>query len=386
MKFSLAVAALACALLSILEFPQHLCAQAPQSMPPSDFHQLLQEMAQLSPNPCGPSHGKQEDWHSEDLELRLFSQAADVVVHSLNAGPGPSSSPEQRASAALNELEQVSSKTNATWPEENRFHFQLLDLSPALVVKMNIRAQETFFVFGVPEEDSGKPNHAWHNVGSEEISSALDAPTSRLNLFPLHRGPSRNARFLAKVVYGGCGGGGGVAYEALEWNPKGTGALEPLIEQDGSFGLDEKVPEFEPIGKLQTEGPLITLPYCWFSAIDTWDNPSLCAVDTYDVEGDEVRFRSRAYNRPDLVPVAKAIEYAEKRDYPAVLGYCTSEDVARALVREIPPGVEADDLGDSNQQRKRASRAWRSASVRIRSGEATGPLGRGEIQHRVAAE
>src|SRR5271166_685630 len=95
MKFSLAVAALACALLSILEFPQHLCAQAPQSMPPSDFHQLLQEMAQLSPNPCGPSHGKQEDWRSEDLELRLFSQAADVVVHSLNAGPGPSSSPEQ---------------------------------------------------------------------------------------------------------------------------------------------------------------------------------------------------------------------------------------------------------------------------------------------------
>jgi len=86
------------------------------------------------------------------------------------------------------------------------------------------------------------------------------------------------------------------------------------------------------------------LPYCWFSAIDTWDNPSLCAVDTYDVEGDEVRFRSRAYNRPDLVPVAKALEYAGKRDYPAVLGYCSSEDVARGLVREIPPEVFADDL------------------------------------------
>jgi hypothetical protein len=104
------------------------------------------------------------------------------------------------------------------------------------------------------------------------------------------------------------------------------------------------VPGFAQIGKLQTEGPAITLPYCWFSPIDTWDNPSLCAVDTYDTSGDQVKFRSRAYNRPDLLPIAKAIEYAEQRDYPAVLAYCASGDVALKLVRNIDPHFFAGDL------------------------------------------
>jgi hypothetical protein len=98
------------------------------------------------------------------------------------------------------------------------------------------------------------------------------------------------------------------------------------------------------IGKLRTEGPRITLPYCWFSRIDTWDNPSLCALDTYDLTGEDVKFRSRVYNRPDLVPIAKAIEYAEQRDYPAVLAYCTSPQIARKLVRELPPYSFAEDL------------------------------------------
>ena len=101
---------------------------------------------------------------------------------------------------------------------------------------------------------------------------------------------------------------------------------------------------FLPIGKLETKGPLITLPYCWFSAIDTWDNPSLCALDTYDLSGDAVKFKSRAYNRPDLVPIAKAIEYAEKHDYPAVLAYCANADVARRIVRGITPSYSVGDL------------------------------------------
>ena len=95
--------------------------------------------------------------------------------------------------------------------------------------------------------------------------------------------------------------------------PRSTTAAE-----FGSFGLDDKVPGFPQIGKLQTDGPLIIPPYCWFSSIDTWDNPSLCAVDTYDLSRDSVRFRSRTYNRPDLVPIAKAIEYAQQRGYRAV--------------------------------------------------------------------
>ena len=329
-------------LIAIAGAQPYLCAQAPQASPP-DFRQLLQQLALFSPHPCG-STDDQKNLDAEDVEWRLFTDAAEAVAQTLNANAAAPESPEIRANAALTSLEHASAKVNVAWPEENRFHFQILDLPPALVVKMSIRAQETFFVFGIPEEESGKPNHAWRKVGSEERSSEHDAPQSQLGLYRLHRGPSRNARFLARFTYSGCAGSIAVAYEALEWNPKGTGQLEPLVEQDGSLGLDAKVPDFEQIGKLQTEGPLITLPYCWFSAIDTWDNPSLCAVDTYDVTGDEVRFRSRTYNRPDLVPVAKVIEYAEKREYPAVLGYCTSEDIARALVREIPPGVAAEDL------------------------------------------
>ncbi len=168
-------------------------------------------------------------------------------------------------------------------------------------------------------------------------------PRSLLDLYPLHRGPSGNARFLAKFDNAGCAGSTGVAYDAREWNPEGPGTLAQIVKQAGSFGLGE-VPGFPQIGTLQTQGPLITLPYCRFSPIDTWDNPSLCAVDTYDLSGDDVRFRSRAYNRPDLVPIAKAMEYAEQRDYAAVLGYCASPQVARKLVRDVPPFVFAEDL------------------------------------------
>ena len=74
------------------------------------------------------------------------------------------------------------------------------------------------------------------------------------------------------------------------------------------------------------------------------DNPSLCAVDTYDLAGNSVKFRARVYNRPDLLPVAKAIEYAERRDYRALLGYCASIEIARIMVRDFPPYVFADNL------------------------------------------
>ena len=123
-------------------------------------------------------------------------------------------------------------------------------------------------------------------------------------------------------------------------DPK-AGWLTKIIKQDGASGLDEEPKEFAETGELRTKGSLITLPYCWFSAIDTWDNPSLCAVDTFDLSGDNVRFRSRLYNRPDLVPIAKSIEYAEKRDYPAARAYCASAKVAHRLVHGSPPHADA---------------------------------------------
>ncbi len=62
----------------------------------------------------------------------------------------------------------------------------------------------------------------------------------------------------------------------------------------------------------------------------------MCAVDRYDLSGDGVRFVSRRVNRPDLLPVAQALAYADKRDFGAVRGYCVSDAVARRLVESAP--------------------------------------------------
>ena len=317
------------------------CAQAGQSYSPPDFRQPLQKLADFSPDPCGPPYAKNED--SADVESVLFHQAADAVAEQLNATPANTGSPRDRAAKALKELEQISAEVNTAWPDKNRFHFQILDLPPALVVKITIRTHGRYIVFGIPEEDSGKPNRVWRRVGSDDEFDKHVVPWSQLDLYPLRRGLSGKARFLAKFVGGGCAGSMGVAYDAREWSPKGIGDFEQIIKLEGAFGPGDE-PEFKQIGELRTKGSLITLPYCLFSPIDTWDNPSLCAIDTYDLSGDDVKFRSRTYNRPDLLPIAKAIEYAEKRDYPAVLGYCASSQVAHRLVRDVPPFIFAEDL------------------------------------------
>jgi hypothetical protein len=341
---SIATAALA---FAFLIFPNRSrCAPRRQSDTPENFRKLSQEIANLSPDPCGPPYA-QVNWDSTNVESQLLDRAAEIVTDGLNATQSNSQPPRDRAAAALRNLEEISAETDAAWPDENRFHFQILDLPPALVVKMTIRMHDKFYVYGVPAEDSGKPNHSWNMVGSDDETDEAgehDVPAIHIDLYPLQRGPSANARFLAVFGLFGCAGSNGIAYDAREWNPQGIGSLDQIIEQSGAFGLDDKVPSFQRIGKLQTEGSRITLPYCWFSAIDTWDNPSLCAADTYDLSGDSVKFISRAYNRPDLVPVAKAIEYAQKRDHEAVEGYCASSDVAGRLVRDTPPFIFAGEL------------------------------------------
>jgi hypothetical protein len=356
---AMAAAVLAFVVFAFPEANKGFCAPAQQLDSSLDFRQLLQKLTNLSPDPCSPPHGREEDWHSGDLESNIFRQAREKVTQQLNATPSSPGSAHDRAEQTLKKLEDDSAEVNAEWPEESRFHFQILDLDPILVVKMTIRMHGAFFAFGVPEEDSGKPNRLWHQVGWMDESDERDVPRTLLDLYPLHRGPSGKARFLAKFHLVGCAGSTGVVYDAREWNPQGTGDLEQIIKLTGSFGMDDKVPGFPEIGELRTERSLVTLPYCWFSRIDTWDNPSLCAVDTYDLSGDIMKFRSRAYNRPDLVPIAKSVEYAQQRDYHAVLAYCASSQVARRLVRDLPPYVFAEDIhvsrtGDGKERVKLA--------------------------------
>jgi hypothetical protein len=348
---SIPLIALSSVLFALSSASRSYCTPPPTD-PDQDFKLLLQKIAAEPPDPCDPPNGP--DDKASEIEFHLFERAASFVVQELNADPGGARPPHHRATGALKKLERLSAEIDSAWPEENRFHFQVLDLTPALVVKMTIRTHDSFFVFGIPEESPGKPNRLWQEVGSDGDFAGEGWFGNQLDLYPLHRGPSGNARFLVVFNNSGCAGNAiGIAYEAREWDPKsGSGYSGAIIKQEGSLGLSTtpgvhaptpKDP-FAPIGELKTEGPLLTLPYCWFSAIDTWDNPSMCAVDTYDLSGDNVRFRSRAYNRPDLVPIAKAIEYAQQRDFPAVLAYCASGGVARRLVRDIPPDAHADDL------------------------------------------
>jgi hypothetical protein len=323
---------------------QRLNAQGPQPDSMADFRQRLQNLAELSPDPCGPHFGGEKGWDSTKDERRLLSRAARTVAEGLNAVPANARQPKERAAEALKKLEALSAEINGAWPEENRFHFQILDIPPALVVKMTIRTVARYFVYAIPDEDLSGKSTIWQEVGRDDLSFQHDSASSLIELFALRRAASGNARFLARIEYFGCAGSIGVVHDAREWNSKGMGGLARVIEQEGALGLDDKVPGFPHIGELRTEGSRITLPYCWFSAIDTWDNPSLCAVDTYDLSGDSVRFRSRIYNRPDLLPVAKVLQYAEQRDYLAVRGYCASSELARRVVRELPPDLVAGDI------------------------------------------
>jgi hypothetical protein len=313
--------------------------------PQRDFRERLERLAKLPPDACLASARWEKGWNPEDTEYNLFSRGADIIVQELNAPSANHKSAKEGASDALSRLEGFSGKINAEWPEDNRFHYEVLDVPPILVVKMTVRTSATYFAFAVPEQDaSGKANLRWQEVGSDDMSLQQDSPRSLVELFPLQRGPSGNARFLARMEPFGCAGSTGIVYDGREWDPEGIGGLSQIISQTGSLGLDDQVAGFEWVGHLQTEGQLVTLPYCWFSAIDTWDNPSLCAADTYDLSGDDVRFQSRVFNRPDLVPIAKVIEYAQHRDYGAVEAYCSSRRLAFDLVQNFPAQFFADDL------------------------------------------
>ena len=315
-------------------------ASAGQFGPRADFEKHLRMLANLPPDPCLPrSVARPGD--SEDHESSLFSDAAALVREGLNSTASGSESPRERTAAVLQELQETSAAINAAWPVESRFRFQILEVGPVLIVRVSMRTYDAFSAFA--RTDSSKSASLWRQIGSGPANGPQRYSSALLQLYPLYTGTtSGRVRFLAKLVNSGCAGSYAVQYDAWEWKSHGSDFLEPILSQGGAFGLAERVPGFEQIGSLRTEGPRITLPYCWFSAIDTWDNPSLCAVDIYDLSGAEVRFVSRTVNRPDLLPVAKAIEYAQKREYEAVRGYCESDTVARRLVHEVPPLIFAE--------------------------------------------
>lgn len=341
----------------ILTAEHGLSSSAPED-PLGNVSMLLKMIAAASPDTCDLSEKPLINPDGTELAIvgvegSILAEVSKAVLNELNAAGKDPVVARSRANEILRKFERLSQEINTKWEAQDRFHFQLLDLSSAFVLKVSIGSQEKFFVFGSPAEaDPYRQNQLWQLVGEEELPIDGIPSFSSVEIHLLHFGPSGNPRFLAVIKYSGCAGSSGLLYDAREWNPKERGELDQIIKQEGSVGMDEdfnggkptqKEP-FLPIGKLETKGDFITLPYCWFSAIDTWDNPSLCALDTYDLSGDAVKLKSRTYNRPDLLPIAKTIEYAEKHDYPAVLAYCGNADVARRLVRDMTPSYFASDL------------------------------------------
>lgn len=303
----------------------------PPAEPPPTFESLLKKIAPAPADPCDNNNSEFSD--RSDLKSGIFEEADKAVVAKLNASPIASpSGAKARATEALQGLQRLSAEINKGWPEDNRFQFEVIEVPPALVAKMTLRTWATFSFFGM--DDSGKTSGVWQYVGAlDDHKYEDDKVGDGLEIFPLQRGPAKRVRFLARFDASGCAGGSaGVSYYAYEWNPEDS-TLDEFIKIAGAYNLGYS------LGAPQTKGPLIHLPYCWFSAVDTWDNPSLCATDSYDLSGDHVRFLGSKYNMPDLVALANAIKYAEAHDYPATLAYCGSPDVARRMVRDLPPYI-----------------------------------------------
>ena len=381
MKYSrVALAVLAVFLLLVSGAKQILC-EAPDFPSAPDFRQLLQKLAHADADPCQAPGDEKED--TGRTEYDLLQQAQNEITRELNTSEAGSSSAGDRATTALKRLERLSVEINAAWPEENRFHFSVLDLSPILLVKIRIRTHDAYLAFGISEENRKKTNPQWQEVGYGDEFSGHEEFAISLEIYPLLRSSSGNVRFLARFSYVGCAGNTfGIQYDVREWDPKNSSYLEQIIKQEGAFGIDSdpngrgptvKDP-FAPVGVLSTAGAKLTLPYCWGSPLDTWDNLSLCAVDTYDLSGDCVRFVGRRYNRPDLVPVAKAIEYAKKHEYPEVLAYCASAAVASRIMGELSGGygfdvqLETVRLG-AGRERVRAAYSGESGFVVEKRGD-----------------
>ncbi len=313
-----------------------------QQPPEPSFEDLLKALSPAPGDACDFPDKDREGTPYSDLEYQLFQQADKAIAQGLNEKSSPA--------ATLEKLERLSAEINKKWSDERQFHFQVIDLQSAELVKMTYRNRATFSFFAKTSDG------LWRTIGaSHDHRNMPTGGYESLDLFALARGPAHRPRFLARFSDAGCGSGVAVGYYAYEWNPQSTGNLDEIIRLEGAASQLDAIGEsvysprdqehsFLPVGELKTDGSVITLPYCWFSGIDTWENPNLCAVNSYDISSDRVRFVSAVYNRPDLLPIAKAIEHAKAHDYPAVLAYCGSPPVARKFMQGIPSFDSAGGL------------------------------------------
>lgn len=348
----------ACALLFIWAFGVAHAQIVPESTNQMEaFKALAKQLASEPPDECtinegGSPHISSPNVHN--VENQLFKSADLVVLRALNTSVADFVA---AATKVLKELEEISSQAEASWPQEDRFHYQLLELKTAVVLKQTIRSRSTFSVFGISErlpEKGRNSDAAWRQIDIDRFRSReRHGFDEKLEIYPLMSGPSGKPRFLSKFEESACLGDGSTSidYTAFEWNPVSIGRLNVILHQKGvrsgegmfdeaqSPGTSPKHIEVPDIGELETSEKIISLPYCWHSAVDTYVRATLCSVDAYDVSGEDVRFVSRTTNRPDLETIARVIQFAQARELPAIIGYTADAKIAASLIAQIPEYV-----------------------------------------------
>ena len=193
-----------------------------QQPPEPTFEDLLKALSPAPGDACDFPDKDREGTPFSDLEYQLFQQADKAIAQALNE--------KASAAATLEKMERLSAEINHKWGDERQFHFQVIDLQPAVLVKMTYRNRATFSFFAKTSNDS------WRTIGASHDHRPM--PTGgyeSLDLFPLARGPSHRPRFLARFSDAGCGSGVAVEYYAAAWNRQSPAAsLDEIIKLEGS--------------------------------------------------------------------------------------------------------------------------------------------------------
>jgi hypothetical protein len=150
-----------------------------------------------------------------ESERQFLDQVDNAVIRGLNNGSD--SNPATRTANALAEVERLSAQINSSWPEESRFHSEVFDVPPTVIVVMSYRSRETFSFFAIPEIDHfSKRTHLWQANGVDPGQYRSPFGSMAVSVEPLARGPSGKARFLAGFFGAGCAGSISVGYSAYE--------------------------------------------------------------------------------------------------------------------------------------------------------------------------
>src|SRR5580698_7694509 len=102
---------------------QSHCSPPPED-PADKISQLLQQLTSAPPDTCEPPGAAKPD--PDQIERSILEEVSNLVLQQLNLGGSEPAAASENATEALGKIKTQSGGINATWPEENRFHYELL--------------------------------------------------------------------------------------------------------------------------------------------------------------------------------------------------------------------------------------------------------------------